>query len=241
MGTPSSFPSGTTGSASDLARARSIAIGWLSAVEPSITGCIFSVSHGLTYSQAPSLAFIEDAFHKHFKLILDISKKNAAHPNVKVFNPATDSIFLPVIRSIFRKIQATVATPSKFSLFTEAQAKAESAVNKDGTIVAAYVRGTGTNVKVTRAFNSPTRGPNCQAAIIVHESTHVVDGLSGDPKSHISEWATVDPPILNKFHNTGHDQQTPEEALHNASAYASFAAHVARGRDERFGDGRQTE
>ena len=35
--------------------------------------------------------------------------------------------------------------------------------------------------------------------------------------------------------------QTPEDAIHNPSAYASFAAHVARGRDERFGDGRQTE
>ena len=30
-------------------------------------------------------------------------------------------------------------------------------------------------------------------------------------------------------------------ALHNAAAYASFAAHVARGKDDRFGDGRQTE
>ena len=35
--------------------------------------------------------------------------------------------------------------------------------------------------------------------------------------------------------------QTPEDAIHNAAAYASFAAHVARGKDERFGDGRQTE
>jgi hypothetical protein len=33
----------------------------------------------------------------------------------------------------------------------------------------------------------------------------------------------------------------PEDAIHDAAAYASFAAHVARGKDERFGDGRQTE
>jgi hypothetical protein len=43
------------------------------------------------------------------------------------------------------------------------------------------------------------------------------------------------------FGKTGYDLQTPENALHNAAAYASFAAHVARGKDERFGDGRQTE
>ena len=34
---------------------------------------------------------------------------------------------------------------------------------------------------------------------------------------------------------------SPENAIYNAAAYASFAAHVARGKDERFGDGRQTE
>ena len=35
--------------------------------------------------------------------------------------------------------------------------------------------------------------------------------------------------------------ETPEDAIHNAAAYASFAAYVARGKDERFGDGRQAE
>ena len=34
---------------------------------------------------------------------------------------------------------------------------------------------------------------------------------------------------------------TPENAIHNAAAYASFAAHVARGKDDRFGGGRQNE
>src|SRR5262249_14736317 len=82
----------------DVTRARAIAGTWLVAVEPSITGFIFSVGKGLGPAQAPSLAFIEDAFHKHFKLILDASKKNPAHPNVKVFDPVTDKTFLPFIR-----------------------------------------------------------------------------------------------------------------------------------------------
>jgi peptidoglycan hydrolase-like protein with peptidoglycan-binding domain len=235
------FAAGATGSLSDVARARGIGLAWLGAVEPAITGFVFSVGKKLTPAQAPSLALIEDAFHKHFKLILDASKKTAAHPNVKVFNPVTDAVFIPTIRANFRAIFGVVGNPAKFELITEATAKAEGGVNKDGTIVAAYVKGVGTNVKVTPAFNSPTRGANCQAAIIVHESTHVVDGTSGDPAKHISEWASNDPPISGKFGDPGYDRQTPEDAIHNPSAYASFAAHVARGRDERFGDGRQTE
>jgi hypothetical protein len=74
-------------------------------------------------------------------------------------------------------------------------------------------------------------------------------GASGADPAHIPEWATNDPPISGKvapgagatFGKTGYDLQTPENAIHNAAAYASLAAHVARGKDERFGDGRQTE
>ncbi len=229
-------PSAATGSLTDLNRARGIGQVWLAAVEPSITGFMFSVGKGLSTAQAPSLAFIEDAFHKHFKLILDPSKKDAAHPNTKVFNPVTDKTFLPFIRSTFRGVQGVVMNAAKFDLITAAKATADKAPG-----IAAYVLKTGGNVQVSPAFNSPTRGPNCQAAIVVHESVHVVDGASGDEAAHIPEWQSNDPPISGKFGKTGYDLQTPEQAMHNASAYASFAAHVARGKDERFGDGRQTE
>jgi hypothetical protein len=235
------FPAGAKGSLSDVTRARGIATSWLATVEPSISGFIFSVGKGLTQAQAPSLGFIEEAFHKHFKLILDASKKTASHPNVKVFDPAADGTFIPTIRATYQRIFQVVSHVGKFEMITEETAKAEDGVNTDGTIVAAYVRGVGANVKVTPAFNSPTRGPNCQAAIVIHESTHVVDGTSGDNDKHISEWATADPPISGKFGDTSYDLQTPENAIHNPAAYAAFAAHVAHGRDERFGDGRQAQ
>ena len=241
---PGPTPAAAKGSLTDVTRARGIAQTWLTSVEPSITGFIFSVSKGLTNAQAPSLAFIEDAFHKHFKLILNASKKDAAHPNTKVFTPGSDKTFLPIIRANFRAIQGVVLNPSKFDLITAATAVADKAPG-----IAAYVKATGGNIQVSPAFNSPARGPNCQAAIVVHEATHVVDGASGADPAHIPEWATNDPPISGKvapgpgatFGKTGYDLQTPEDAIHNAAAYASFAAHVARGKDERFGDGRQTE
>jgi hypothetical protein len=182
------------GSATDVARARGIAQTWLTAVEPAITGFIFSVSKKLTPAQAPSLAFIEDAFHKHFKLILDASKKDAAHPNTKVFNPATDKSFLPAISANFRAIQGVVVNHSKFDLITAATAVADGEL---GT--ATYVKATGGNIQVSPTFNSPTRGPNCQAAIVVHEATHVVDGASGADPAHIPEWASNDPPISGKL------------------------------------------
>jgi hypothetical protein len=243
-GAPGPGPSAATGSLTDVNRARGIGQIWLAAVEPAITGFVFSVGKGLSNAQAPSLAFIEDAFHKHFKLILDPSKKDAAHPNTKVFNPVADKTFLPFIRATFRGVQGVVMNAAKFDLITAAKATADKAPG-----IAAYVLKTGGNIQVSPAFNSPARGPNCQAAIVVHEAVHVVDGASGDPAAHIPEWATNDPPISGTvapgpgatFGKTGYDLQTPEQAMHNAAAYASFAAHVARGKDERFGDGRQTE
>lgn len=58
-------------------------------------------------------------------------------------------------------------------------------------------------------------GPRCRAAMIVHESVHVVDALSGLPNIHISEWQ-----------EPAFGAQTIEESVHNPSSYASFSAQV---------------
>lgn len=75
-------------------------------------------------------------------------------------------------------------------------------------------------------------GPLCRAAMVVHESVHVIDRVSGEPAVHISEWA-----------EPAFSAQTVEESLHNPSAYASFSAQVHEGalewpRDVRYGAGR---
>ncbi|CAN5435191.1 hypothetical protein BH09MYX1_BH09MYX1_15880 [soil metagenome] len=77
-------------------------------------------------------------------------------------------------------------------------------------------------------------GSKCRAAMVIHEAVHVFDRRSGEPEIHVSEW---DP----RF-----DDMTPEQQLHNASAYASFAAEVHHrvlewGRDVRYGAGRPAE
>jgi hypothetical protein len=70
-------------------------------------------------------------------------------------------------------------------------------------------------------------GPNSRMAIIIHEATHVVDGISGLPGIHTSEF------------EAGYPIQPPDLALHNPSAYAAFAAHIVLRRDPnpRFGLG----
>ncbi|WP_342359095.1 hypothetical protein [Terrarubrum flagellatum] len=70
-------------------------------------------------------------------------------------------------------------------------------------------------------------GDHSRAAVMIHESTHVIDAISGNDAIHISEF---DP---------GYDRQTPELSMHNPSSYAGFAAHVDLGRDPspRFGLG----
>ena len=74
-------------------------------------------------------------------------------------------------------------------------------------------------------------GPLCRAAMVVHESVHVIDPRSGEAEIHISEW---DEPRFSALE--------PEQAIHNPSAYACFVAQVHEGRLEwppaaRFGAG----
>ena len=57
-------------------------------------------------------------------------------------------------------------------------------------------------------------GPNSRAAILIHETTHVVDSRSGENAIHISEF---DP---------AYDAQPADLSIHNPSSYAGFAANV---------------
>ncbi len=87
-------------------------------------------------------------------------------------------------------------------------------------------------------WNEATRsgfGLRCRAAMVLHESVHVFDPRSGEPRIHLSEW---DEPAFSA--------QTLDESLSNPSAYASFAAQVdaralAWPREARWGAGRPAE
>lgn len=77
--------------------------------------------------------------------------------------------------------------------------------------------------------NIDRTGPNSLAAMMMHEATHVIDGISGNDAIHISEFTAA------------YEAQSAADARHNPSAFATFAAHLDAGADrprtQRFGLG----
>jgi hypothetical protein len=79
-------------------------------------------------------------------------------------------------------------------------------------------------------------GPNCRAAMIVHECSHLVGGLRV-----IDHFATEFPLFQGAPQDLGlkagrnYQQLHTGEALRNASSYAAYAIHAATGTDSRFG------
>jgi hypothetical protein len=78
-------------------------------------------------------------------------------------------------------------------------------------------------------------GPNCRTAMLVHESVHVIDSVSGVADIHISEW---DEPAFSTM--------PASKAIHNPSAYATFASQVFENQldwpvESRYGAGKPWE
>ncbi len=119
---------------------------------------------------------------------------------------------------------------------------AEAAADGDPDVNAAYVFAG----KVNFTRNFIPRGPMNRAASVLHESVHVWDPQSGLPTTHIPEWYVTDaaaaalglsPAAPIPELATRYDLMTTADALHNPSAYAAFAQHVALGSDTRYGEG----
>jgi hypothetical protein len=70
-------------------------------------------------------------------------------------------------------------------------------------------------------------GPNCRAAMVLHEPIHIVDHPDASfAVNHVNE------------NDPKYASQPAANQLHNAHSYASFAQHVFFGRDTRFGIGK---
>ena len=88
------------------------------------------------------------------------------------------------------------------------------------------------NIYFTSAFahstssSKPGFGRTCLAAMDLHETVHIFDSLSGQPKAHISEF------------DSKYNTQKQADAMHNPSAFNSFGQQVCYNQDTRFGAGR---
>jgi hypothetical protein len=76
-------------------------------------------------------------------------------------------------------------------------------------------------------------GPNCRAAMVLHETAHYIDPRIID---YAYEWHANTPLCMQPFLGFDYASLTAEQAMQNASSYAAFAVHVSRGHDlPRFG------
>ena len=123
----------------------------------------------------------------------------------------------------------------------------DEATNIDGVVPPvprAYSFFAGTT-NFTQTF--PLRHRMARAAIVLHETVHVVDSASV-AAIDIPEWYVTDAeaaalglPVQpdNPALAIRYDLMSTAQAVHNPSAYAAFAQHVAIGSDTRFGDAQE--
>jgi hypothetical protein len=197
------------------AEGKAIALQWIARAQDSIQGFEYCWSHKV---QGPFYAMIEDAVDKHFQLVVDPSK---LLPRKKL----VDSTLLTLIKSNFRAVKDVLGrsgTYFKFPTSTSVPAANKSdfiytyggmggSIHFNPDLFTDYDKATG------KGF-----GPKARGAMVLHEGIHIVDTLSGPP-NHIYE------------HEAGYDSQRADQAVHNASSYASFAQHVTYGKDTRYG------
>jgi hypothetical protein len=110
----------------------------------------------------------------------------------------------------------------------------------------------GRNVNFTEHFAERRR--MARAAIVLHEAVHFTDATSGTRTAtgalaiDIPEWYVTDAqanalglPVQPNRADLAvrYDAMNTTQAVHNPSAYAAFAQHIAIGADTRFGDANQ--
>lgn len=198
------------------AEGKSVALQWIKMGEDSIQGFEYCWLHKV--KGAPNYTMIENAFDKHFQLVVDPAK---LLPRKKL----VDSTLLTLIKKNFKGVRDVLGKSGTYFKFPTS---ASVPTANKGAFIYTY-GGMGGSIhfnpdafidydgKTGKGF-----GPRARGAMVLHECIHIVDTLSGPP-NHIYE------------HETGYDFQRWDQAIHNASSYASFAQHVTYGKDTRYG------
>jgi len=197
------------------AEGKAVALQWLARAQDSIQGFEYCWYHKVS---GPFYPMIEDAVDKHFQLVVDPAK---LLPRKKL----VDSALLSLIKSNLRAVKDVLGKSGTYFRFpTSASVPAG---NKTSFIYTYGGMGGSINFNpdAFTDYNTVTGkgfGPKARGAMVLHEGIHIVDTLSGPP-NHIYE------------HEAGYATQGADQAIHNASSYASFAQHVTYGRDTRYG------
>jgi hypothetical protein len=163
------------------------------------------------------------------------------HFHQRKLNDSNDRrALLQDVRSQFSGIQIVLSRLSEFALHVPIST---STVNFATAPIGGFHRDT-TQEKIL--INDPmfrTCGPNCRAAMLIHESAHYVASavhfaregptLAGEPDC--PDAAVKNPDGSCRKHPRNYRDLTPPEAAKNACTYAAFAFHAFSGQDLRPG------
>jgi peptidoglycan hydrolase-like protein with peptidoglycan-binding domain len=197
---------------------------------PLAVGKVASSLLGLNFLRGgalPSTAtpLVEEALRVHFRLL-----PPTGGPPDGIRRPRTNQDLDLIIRTFTRLAGVLNASATSFvdgipvnGIKTPAESNTNSSIVLFGPFFRSFSEGLGAAI-----------GPHSRAAILIHEGVHAIDdsgppglGRSGELAVHISEFQPA------------YDAQPADLSLFNPSSYASFAAHIALGRDPfpRFGLG----
>lgn len=155
------------------------------------------------------------------------------------------------IQDTFNQVNFALMTPAVFFAVDDATAASDFGQTGNPTFVPppAYAMARDSalfrkhGMFFTSAFKTPRVGesgfgPNCLAAMVLHESVHFVDRNAPDFAYEHQKDPFVDTPLNQFIPGADYDRLPPEKAIHNPSSYACFAAHVFKRFDEpRYGAG----
>lgn len=181
---------------------------WIWIAMPKLKAYINTLQTGAAYIY--NQALIEQALNTHFKIPTTMAKAD------KIKN-------LQLIYNNYSKVEKALHNNNEsFRGRNLVEATRDKAVNSAGVPYPAY---TWFNSSINFTPTFLNFGPLCQAAMVLHETVHYVDGV-----------ATAANDIYE--HSPAYNTMTLAQALHNPSSYVCFAEHLYYLKDERYGAGR---
>jgi hypothetical protein len=206
-------------------KAKSKAIVWITAAQGGLAAAALGSASAL----------VDTALQTHFRI----------SPTLAL---AAKAPLLAQIQATYAAVMGTFGNSgSNFRYRTDVEA---TTIDHTGAF-AAYTL-LGANMNFTEHFAERRR--MARAAIVLHEAVHFTDASSHNRTStgalaiDIPEWYVTDAQAdaLHLPHQANradlaarYDTMPTSDAVHNPSAYAAFAQHVAIGSDTRFGDANQ--
>ncbi len=136
---------------------------------------------------------------------------------------------------VFNRILTMLSDPATFYQEGPENDKSHFA---DARMGAFFLEGAARHITIRTQF--PDCGPNCQAAMLVHEGAHFCGG-PGEINHFAHEFPIPDGQPQGDGNTRNYAQLTTSEALRNAASYAAFAIHAATFQDLRFGLDKQSQ